>query len=210
MQTLLYISILNTYIDLYSDKKITRLSFLIIFVLYIIKSHIKIILFYFMPWHDNSTKKILRIESWYSYHYKKKKKNFFHDFVSAISMKRSANRFVPCGASSFTEQVSSESWPLRNFLHTPWMQFRKTVMMFDRVKGILVVDCLSLKSLATLSWLLLAIPVEYLTKRFRTSYVYRETILSLGKSERASCHAKVACIGRRTGYFDVSSQLNTV
>lgn len=62
MQTLLYISILNTYIDLYSDKKITRLSFLIIFVLYVIKSHIKIILFYFMPRHDNSTKKILRID----------------------------------------------------------------------------------------------------------------------------------------------------
>lgn len=77
MQTLLYISILNTYIDLYSDKKITRLSFLIIFVLYIIKSHIKIILFYFMPRHDNSTKKILRKNwSWYSYHYKKKKRIF--------------------------------------------------------------------------------------------------------------------------------------
>lgn len=54
--------------NLHSDKKITKLSFL------------------------KSLKKFF----------------FFHDFVSPISTKRSANRFVPCGASSFQHGTSFE------------------------------------------------------------------------------------------------------
>lgn len=44
-----------------------------------------------------------------SYGYKKK--FFFHDFVFAISIKRGANRFVPCGASSSHHGTSFE-WKL--------------------------------------------------------------------------------------------------